>query len=117
MRGGREGGYLPSGVSVASGRDGLMRRSGPAAVGRLPSMPGVYSAHEAVWLERNLLESSLPPWNRTPGGQESAMYIRLDAGPVKPGLSVAFQALPQVQALFRPLSGQPASAACRLRAE
>ena len=28
------------------------------------------SVHEAAWLERNLLEASLPPWNRTPGGQE-----------------------------------------------
>ena len=56
------------------------------------------SAHEAVWLERNLLETSLPPWNRTPGGLESAVYIRLDAGPIKPGLSVAFQAQPGDQA-------------------
>ncbi len=49
------------------------------------------SAHEAAWLERNLLENSLPPWNRTPGGQESAAYIRLDTGPVNPGLAVAYQ--------------------------
>jgi excinuclease ABC subunit C len=49
------------------------------------------SAHEAAWLERNLLQASLPPWNRTPGGQESAVYIRMDAGPVHPGLSVAYQ--------------------------
>jgi excinuclease ABC subunit C len=49
------------------------------------------SAHEAAWLERNLLEKSLPPWNRTPGGQESAVCIRLDTGPVAPGLSVAYQ--------------------------
>jgi len=143
VRGGRKGRYLPGGVSVADGRSGLMRRNGPAVVGRLPGTPGVYrfrdagnrvlyigragslrrrvasywsdlgerghlaamvarivrieavscgSAHEAVWLERNLLETSLPPWNRTPGGLESAVYIRLDAGPIKPGLSVAFQA-------------------------
>ncbi len=50
------------------------------------------SVHEAAWLERNLLENSLPLWNRTPGGQESAAYIRLDAGPVNPGLAVAYQA-------------------------
>jgi excinuclease ABC subunit C len=36
------------------------------------------SVHEAAWLERNLLQTALPPWNRTPGGQESAVYIRLD---------------------------------------
>lgn len=151
MRGGRLGGYLPDGVSVVSGRGGLMRRNGPAMVGRLPSTPGVYrfrdaggrvlyigragalrrrvasywsdlgerghlaamvarivrieavscgSAHEAVWLERNLLETSLPPWNRTPGGLESAVYIRLDTGPVKPGLSIAFQARPGDQARY-----------------
>jgi len=151
VRGGWAGGYLPGGVSVASGRDGLMRCNGPAVVGRLPGMPGVYrfrdacdrvlyvgragvlrrrvasywsdlgerdhlaamvarivrieavscdSAHEAVWLERNLLETSLPPWNRTRGGQESAVYIRLDAGPVKPGLSLAFRAEPEDQARY-----------------
>ena len=52
------------------------------------------SAHEAAWLERNLLETSLPRWNRTPGGQERAVCIRMDAGPVTPGLRVAFQAEP-----------------------
>ena len=52
------------------------------------------SAHEAAWLERKLLETSLPRWNRTPGGQEKAVYIRIDAGPVTPGLRVAFQAEP-----------------------
>lgn len=45
------------------------------------------SAHEAAWLERNLLESSLPPWNRTPGGQESLVYIRLDQRPAAPRLT------------------------------
>jgi excinuclease ABC subunit C len=36
------------------------------------------SVHEATWLERNLLERSLPRWNRTRGGQESPVYITLD---------------------------------------
>ena len=58
------------------------------------------SAHEAAWLERNLLEASLPPWNRTPGGQESAVYIRLDAGSAHPGLSVAHQAQPADQVRY-----------------
>jgi excinuclease ABC subunit C len=58
------------------------------------------SAHEAAWLERNLLEKSLPPWNRTPGGQESAVYIRMDAGPVNPGLSVVYQAQPADQVRY-----------------
>ena len=64
------------------------------------------SAHEAAWLERNLLEASLPPWNRTPGGQESAVYIRMDAGPVHPGLSVAYQVEPADQMrCFGPILG------------
>ena len=58
------------------------------------------SAHEAAWLERNLLEASLPPWNRTPGGQESAVYIRMDTGPANPGLSVVYQADPADQVRY-----------------
>jgi excinuclease ABC subunit C len=46
------------------------------------------SVHEAAWLERNLLTTSLPPWNRTMGGQEHPVYIRLDPRPARPGLSV-----------------------------
>ncbi len=55
------------------------------------------SVHEAAWLERNLLEASLPPWNRTPGGQETAVYIRMDAGPAHPGLSAAHRVEPADQ--------------------
>jgi excinuclease ABC subunit C len=58
------------------------------------------SVHEAAWLERNLLEASLPPWNRAYGGQESTVYIRLDAGPVKPGLSVAYHPRPAGQVRY-----------------
>ena len=47
------------------------------------------SVHEAAWLERNLLTTSLPPWNRTMGGQEHPVCIRLDPRPARPGLSVA----------------------------
>ena len=47
------------------------------------------SVHEATWLERNLLERSLPRWNRTRGGQETPVYLRLDTRPSAPGLSVA----------------------------
>ena len=46
------------------------------------------SPHEAAMLERNLLEASLPPWNRTPGGQENLVYIRMDKEPRAPGLTV-----------------------------
>jgi excinuclease ABC subunit C len=46
------------------------------------------SAHEAAWLERNLLEHRRPPWNRATGGQEAAVWIRLSASPRRPGLTV-----------------------------
>lgn len=49
------------------------------------------SVHEAAWLERNLLETSLPRWNKTQGGQESAIYIRLDAGPAAAGLTAVYR--------------------------
>ena len=55
------------------------------------------SVHEAAWLERNLLETALPRWNRTPGGQESAVYIRMSARPSAPGLSVVYRAQPTSQ--------------------
>jgi excinuclease ABC subunit C len=37
------------------------------------------SPHEAAWFERNLLEQSLPRWNRSIGGQEVPVWILLDA--------------------------------------
>jgi excinuclease ABC subunit C len=46
------------------------------------------SEHEAAWLERNLLEVSLPYWNRTAGGQEVPVYIRLDGGARTTGITV-----------------------------
>ncbi|MGN6796347.1 MAG: GIY-YIG nuclease family protein [Streptosporangiaceae bacterium] len=49
------------------------------------------SVHEAAWLERNLLETSLPRWNKTPGGQESAVYIRMDTRPAAPGMVAVYR--------------------------
>ena len=46
------------------------------------------SAHEAAWLERNLLERRLPPWNRSVGGGEAEVWIRLSVQPRHPGLIV-----------------------------
>jgi excinuclease ABC subunit C len=46
------------------------------------------SVHEAAWLERNLLEESMPRWNRTPGGAEVPAFLTLDGGPARPGLRV-----------------------------
>jgi excinuclease ABC subunit C len=85
------------------------------------------SVHEAAWLERNLLQASMPRWNRTPGGQENQVYIRLSrpragratrAGRV---LAVVYAAspAPDVQ-YFGPYLGgvrtrQAVSALCRIR--
>jgi len=52
------------------------------------------SAHEAAWLERNLLEYGRPPWNRSLGGQESEVWIRLSASPRRPGLTVVRRPAP-----------------------
>jgi len=49
------------------------------------------SAHEAAWLERNLLRARQPPWNRAPdGGQESEVWIRLSDDARDPGLTVVY---------------------------
>jgi excinuclease ABC subunit C len=49
------------------------------------------SVHEAAWLERNLLEQSLPRWNRTAGGAEVPAYLRLDARPATAGLRLTHE--------------------------
>jgi excinuclease ABC subunit C len=47
------------------------------------------SAHEAAWLERNLLRARLPPWNRArSGGQEKEVWIRLSESARAPGVAV-----------------------------
>jgi excinuclease ABC subunit C len=58
-----------------------------ARIGRVEAV-ACDSEHEAAWLERNLLERRMPPWNRTAGGQEVPVYLRLDARPAAPGLTV-----------------------------
>jgi len=50
------------------------------------------SAHEAAWLERNLLQAVKPPWNRAPdGGQEAEVWIRLSDDPRTPGVTVVHE--------------------------
>ncbi len=50
------------------------------------------SAHEAAWLERNLLQARKPPWNRAPdGGQESEVWIRLSDDARDPGVTVVYR--------------------------
>jgi excinuclease ABC subunit C len=68
------------------------------------------SPHEAGWLERNLLEQTLPRWNRTPGGQESPVHLRLDTRPGSAGLRVVHLPEPEHGVLhFGPyLGGQRA---------
>jgi excinuclease ABC subunit C len=61
-----------------------------AMVARIVSIEAVVceSEHEAAWLERNLLESELAPWNRTAGGQEVAVCIVVVGTPLAPGVKV-----------------------------
>jgi len=62
-----------------------------ARVARVEAVP-CDSAHEAAWLERNLLERRKPPWNRSPsGGQESEVWIRLSESAPAPGVTVVHQ--------------------------
>jgi excinuclease ABC subunit C len=56
------------------------------------------SVHEAAWLERVLLTRALPPWNKTPGGQEVPVCIALDSRSASPRLSVTHLPVPEVPA-------------------
>ena len=50
------------------------------------------SAHEAAWLERNLLQARKPPWNRVDtGGQEVEVWIRLSEDQRGPGLTAVHE--------------------------
>jgi excinuclease ABC subunit C len=63
-------------------------------VARIASVEAVVcdSAHEAAWLERNLLQERLPPWNRSPsGGQEVEVWIRLSESARAPGVRVVHE--------------------------
>lgn len=46
------------------------------------------SVHEAAWLERALLERSLPRWNRLRGGTELVGWLLLRTDPARPGLEL-----------------------------
>ena len=66
-------------------------------VARISSVEAVVcdSAHEAAWLERNLLQERLPPWNRSPsGGQEVEVWIRLSESARAPGVRVVHEPAP-----------------------
>jgi excinuclease ABC subunit C len=69
-------------------------------IARVEAVPCA-SAHEAAWLERNLLQRRKPPWNRDGrGGQESEVWIRLSQTAEAPGVSVAFRKTPGDQARY-----------------
>ena len=85
------------------------------------------SVHEAAWLERNLLETAMPRWNRMPGGQEHRVYIRFSrrasgralavtyrpqAGPLPARLvPLAERCLPYYERLYEyRLTGRPSAA-------
>jgi excinuclease ABC subunit C len=64
------------------------------------------SEHEAAWLERNLLEQALPHWNKTAGGQEVPVFLRLDWHSGSPGVSVVHSVEPSSCSLhFGPYLG------------
>jgi excinuclease ABC subunit C len=74
-------------------RDRRHLRRMVSGVGRIEALV-CDSAHEAAWAERNLLERSLPPWNRIAGGLEVPVGIRLDPAPEAPRLSVVHEHRP-----------------------
>ncbi|MGE5827078.1 MAG: GIY-YIG nuclease family protein [Micromonosporaceae bacterium] len=59
------------------------------------------SAHEAAWLERNLLERSKPRWNRVRGGLVVPVYIRVRRGPGVARLAVVHGPLEPVAGAAR----------------
>jgi excinuclease ABC subunit C len=66
-------------------------------VARIASLEAVIcdSAHEAAWLERNLLQACLPPWNRShSGGQEVEVWIRLSESARTPAVEVVHRLSP-----------------------
>lgn len=55
------------------------------------------SGAEAAWLERNLLDRSLPRWNRARGGQESEVFLRLDLSGNSTGVHVVHESTQAVR--------------------
>jgi excinuclease ABC subunit C len=59
-----------------------------ARIARVEAVPCA-SAHEAAWLERNLLQRRTPPWNRSrSGGQEAEVWIKVNSSARTPSLAV-----------------------------
>ena len=49
------------------------------------------SEHEAAWLERNLLHRAKPRWNRSRGGEEVPIYLRLTERSASASLSIVHE--------------------------
>jgi excinuclease ABC subunit C len=71
------------------------------------------SVHEAAWLERNLLERSLPRWNRLRGGTETPGWLVLDDGERSPGLSLVLDPPTGTGTAFGPYLGYERSTLAR----
>lgn len=63
------------------------------------------SVPEAGWLERNLLERSLPRWNRTRGGMELVGWLQVDDDPARPGLELVVEGTAHADDAFGPFLG------------
>ena len=63
------------------------------------------SVPEAGWLERNLLERSLPRWNRTRGGMELVGWLVVDDDPARPAVDLVVDGGDVPGAAFGPYLG------------
>ena len=64
------------------------------------------SEHEAAWLERNLLHRAKPRWNRSRGGEEVPIYLRLTERSASASLSIVHEGSTEVVGrLFGPYLG------------
>jgi excinuclease ABC subunit C len=64
------------------------------------------SEHEAAWLERNLLEHRKPRWNRSRGGQELPVCLRLTERSTSAALSIVHEGMADADGrMFGPYLG------------
>jgi len=64
------------------------------------------SEHEAAWLERNLMEHRKPRWNRSRGGQELPVYLRLTERSASAALSIVHEGMADADGrIFGPYLG------------
>jgi len=78
--------------SYWNARDGTRLARLVACIARVEALECA-SEHEASWLERNLLEQSLPRWNKTAGGQEVPVFLRVCHAAAMPSVTVVHDVL------------------------